>query len=130
MHHGEHLAAVPLVEAELGISLQPVSVPGAVVYAGPSYFLALERLHGRTILVDCGERAGDVLACLRTGLRLLMFSGPDELFARLVSMAEQGGAQVVREVGLPLLDPGEDGDLAWHCRKRLQDAAPGDASSV
>jgi hypothetical protein len=117
------------VEAELGISLQAMSVPDAVVYAGPSYFMALERRHGRSVLVDCGDRAGDVLACLRTGLRTLMFRGNPEVAERLRSIADQHAASLASCLAVPLIEVGEDDDLARSCRRHV-DAAPAANTSV
>ncbi|WP_027135971.1 hypothetical protein [Geminicoccus roseus] len=109
---------MPAVEAEIGLDLLPVSPAGAVVYAGPSFFLELERLHGRSILMDCGGQAGDVLACLRTGLRDLLFTGAMEMADRLEVIAVQQRAALRRSLDLPLLELGVDDDLGHACRIR------------
>jgi hypothetical protein len=123
------MAALAAVEAEFGVTLQAVSAPDAVVYAGPAYFHALERRYGRTILIDCGDRAGDVLACLRTGLRMVLFRGASDFADRLASIASQCGATLAREIEIPRLDPAWDDDLRRFCRRHL-DAAPRAATSV
>jgi hypothetical protein len=109
--------------------LRPLSLPGAIVYAGPAYLRELERLHGRTILVDCGDRAGDVLACLRTGLRDLLFRGDPQLHLRLVSIAGQQGGRVQERLDLPLIETAADDLLAVCCRRWLR-AAPDDVAAV
>lgn len=113
------------IEAELGIALWPVSAPGAVVHAGPAYFKALEELHGRAVTIDCGDRAGDVLACLRTGLRSLLFRGPQDLFGRLAAIARDHDAWLASGLDLPHIEVGDDDDLATCCRARLRGAPPG-----
>jgi hypothetical protein len=114
---------VAAVEAEFGLMILPVSAPGAVVYAGPSFLFALERLAGRPILVDCGERAGDVMASLRTGLRRILFSGRPDVAERLAAMAAQQGGELRRSLDLPLVRLGAQDDLRLACRRHLR-AAP------
>lgn len=111
------------------MTFQAMSAPGAVVYAGPAYLHALERRHGRIILADCGDRAGDVLACLRTGLRMLLFQGSPDLAERLASIATQCHGTLLRELHLPLLQPAWDDDLRRFCRRHF-DTAPGATGSV
>jgi hypothetical protein len=111
------------VEAAFGLTILPVSAPGAVAYAGPSFLFALERLQGRPILVDCGDRAGDVMASLRTGLRQVLFTGRPDVAERLAAMAAQRGGQLYRTVDLPLVHLRAQDDLRLACRRHLR-AAP------
>ncbi|WP_222182224.1 hypothetical protein [Geminicoccus harenae] len=117
------------VECALKLAILPVSPPGAVAYAGPGFFAELERLHGRRILADCGERAGDVLACLRSGLRLLRHGGPAERHERLAAIARALGGELRQEIGLPLLAIDSADDLAARCRAWRR-AAPGASQPV
>ncbi|WP_159709674.1 hypothetical protein [Geminicoccus flavidas] len=107
----------------------PVTPPGAVAYAGPGFFAELERLHGRRILADCGEHAGDVLACLRSGLRLLRHVGPPERYERLAAIARALGGELRQEIGPPLLAMDSADDLPARCRAWRR-AAPGAAQPV
>jgi hypothetical protein len=117
------------VECQLRLVILPVSPPGAIAYAGPGFFAELERLHGRRILADCGDRAGDVLACLRSGLRLLRHVGPGERHERLAAIARALGGELRQEIGLPLLAIDSADDLAVHCRAWCR-AAPGAGQPV
>jgi len=111
-------------ECQLKLAILPVTPPGAVAYAGPGFFAELERLHGRRILADCGERAGDVLACLRSGLRLVRHIGPRERTERLAAIARALGGELRQEIGLPLLAIDSADDLISRCRTWRR-AAPG-----
>jgi len=80
-----------------------VSPPRAASYAGVAFFKALGELLGREITVDCGERAGDVLAALRIGCRKVVFRGDPARLARLQDIARQLGAVVTAAIEPPLL---------------------------
>lgn len=80
-----------------------MSPPGATAYAGVAFFKALGDLLGREITVDCGERAGDVLAALRIGCRKLVYRGDAQRLARLQDIAQQLGAVVTATIEPPLL---------------------------
>lgn len=87
----------------------PVSAQGLAAFAGLGFWHALERELGRSVVVDCGEDAGLVMAGLRAGCRDLLFTGEADIAARLASMAEQAGTRLRRELAGELLDllPGE-----------------------
>lgn len=80
-----------------------MSPPHAAAYAGVAFFKALGELVGHEITVDCGERAGDVLAGLRIGCRKLVYRGDAARLARLQDIALQLGAQVVATIERPLV---------------------------
>ena len=110
------------------MTLVPASASGAIVYAGPAFFMQLQRLHGREIVVDCGTRAGDVLACLRTGLRRLLFAGRPDVAERLAAIADGLGGVVRPTLDLPLIPVGAEDDLAYRCRIFLRTTLGSDAS--
>ncbi|MFO1069766.1 MAG: hypothetical protein U1E14_14700 [Geminicoccaceae bacterium] len=86
------------------------SAPGAAAYAGVGFLAALERALGRTVVADCGDAPGHVLAGLRSGLTRLLFDGHGDVLARLQAIAAQTGAEVTAGLALPtvVLEP-EDG---------------------
>ena len=76
-----------------------VSFPGAGASAGPGWFQEIvERLEAEhpglafEAVLDCGDKAGAVLAALRRGVRHVRFSGHPEAARRLGAIAEQLGA--------------------------------------
>src|ERR1700722_5583548 len=84
--------------AEAGRPVVIASAPDAGIYAGPGWFR--EVLHGAheavpmaqfSSLFDCGEDAGAARAALRAGLEAILFTGRDDMAARLVDIAAQAG---------------------------------------
>ncbi|MGE0152284.1 MAG: hypothetical protein AB7R90_06660 [Reyranellaceae bacterium] len=77
------------------------SPPGASAWLGAGYWAALQE-RARTafpdvdfaLALDCGERAGDVMAALRAGVRVSVFHGASETLAKLQDIAGQSGAHV------------------------------------
>ena len=67
-------------------------------FAGVGYWRALEQAVGQSIVIDCGDDAGLVMAALRAGCRELLFTGPEEVAAKLEGMAEQVGGTLLREL--------------------------------
>jgi hypothetical protein len=77
------------------------SPPGAAAWLGAGYWAALQdKARGEfpdvafTLALDCGDRAGDVMAALRAGVAVSLFRGPAETLAKLQDMAGQTGQQV------------------------------------
>lgn len=78
------------------------SGPVASAYLGAAYFAALERAarrrapRGRArFVLDCGDRAGDALAALRSGVKAVCFAGPPGVRRKLADLARQSGARVL-----------------------------------
>ncbi len=97
----------------------------AAAYLGPRWFsdlvdLAAAEYPGVTVdsLLDCGDRAGLVLAALRVGLKQVRFTGSRSAAVRLGQIAAAQGATVIvrRPVALDLLD---HPDPARACREWL-----------
>lgn len=87
-----------------------VSTPHLAAFAGVGFLRALEEALGQTIVADCGDDAGLVMAALRAGLRDILFTGDERLRQPLLEMAQALGGQVRFELDLPVvrLEPGED----------------------
>jgi hypothetical protein len=90
-----------------------LSAPGAAVYAGAGWWLALiEAAAGGAPppphLLDCGAAAGRALEALRAGQRHLIFQAPDAIFAEVSAIAASFGAVVLRAPP-PSLDLGRIG---------------------
>ena len=76
----------------------PVTAPGLAAFAGAGYWRAVEEALGQAVIVDGGEDAGLVMACLRAGCRDLLFTGEPALAAKLADMAAQRGATLRRSL--------------------------------
>jgi hypothetical protein len=84
------------------------SPPGASSYLGAGFWKALQdRAEAEfadvtfTLALDCADRAGDVLAALRTGVRCIVFAGADEVAVKLRDMAGQTGAEILADCQMP-----------------------------
>ena len=73
-----------------------VSAPGSAAFAGVGFWHAVEQALDRTVVIDCGDDAGAVMAALRAGCRDLLFSGPEEIATKLDDMGRQMGARLRR----------------------------------
>ena len=78
------------------------SPQGASAWLGAGFWKALQdKADGQfadiefTLALDCADRAGDVLAALRAGVRAIVFSGPTEVAEKLRDIAGQTGARVI-----------------------------------
>jgi hypothetical protein len=77
------------------------SPPGASAWLGGGYWAALQE-RARTefpdvefsLALDCAGGAGDVMAALRAGVKLSIFTGPAETLRKLQEMADQLGYAV------------------------------------
>ena len=107
--------------AELGCAVELRSAPGAAAYAGVGYLKALGEAAGHELLIDCGDDPGIAMAALRTGCRRLSFAGAAAAAQRLREMAEQVGAVLVHETGVPAaLELAPEDDAAAMVRAQLQ----------
>ena len=93
-----------------GLELRIASAPHLAAFAGVGFLQAIEQALGRTIIADCGDDAGLVMAALRTGLREILFSGDERLRQPLQEMAQAVGGRVRFELEPPVIrfEPGED----------------------
>lgn len=83
---------------EQGAPVTLVSAPGLAAFAGPGYWRAVELELQRSVVLDCGDDAGLVLAALRAGCRDLLFTGPRALADKLADMAAQLGGRLRRDL--------------------------------
>jgi hypothetical protein len=121
--------------AEAGRPGVIASAPDAGIYAGPGWFR--EVLHGAheavpmaqfSSLFDCGDDAGAAMAALRAGLEAILFTGRDDMAARLVDIAAQAGARLATERPTAALDLGasffaDDETLRRRCADALASSA-------
>jgi hypothetical protein len=126
IHSLTHLRAALAAGAETGRPIVALSAVGASGFAGAAWFAALiEQGRGEfpdvplTAMLDCADRAGDVPAALRLGLRHVIFTGHSEAAIRLGDIASQTGAAIVatRPAGCDLIDAKDPFRTAQaHCR--------------
>lgn len=106
--------AVLAAAAALGLSVELVSAPGLARFAGPGFCVALERLLGRPLLIDCADEPGTALAALRAGARRVLVRGVPGVEGALSDIARRLGAELATRPPSPLLvlPPGEDAAAA------------------
>jgi hypothetical protein len=97
-----------------------LSAPGAGVYAGAGWWLALVAAAAEGAppphVLDCGATAGRALEALRAGQKRLILQAPDAIFAEVAAIAASYGATVLRTTpaSLDLGRPGGARQLtAW-----------------
>lgn len=97
-----------------GLSVQLVSAPGLARFAGAGFCVALERLLGRPLLIDCADEPGLALAALRAGARRVLVRGAPGVEGALFDIARRLGAELATRPPSPLLvlAPGEDAAAA------------------
>ena len=78
--------------------------------AGVGFLRGVEERLGRSVIADCGDDAGLVMAALRAGLREVLFTGEERLRPALSEMAEALGGRLRTGVEEPVLalEPGEN----------------------
>jgi hypothetical protein len=95
---------------QLGVAVELVSADYVAAFAGVGFLHGVEERLGRSVIADCGDDAGLVMAALRAGLRDLLFTGDERLGPALCEMAEAVGGRL--RAGLDgrslALEPGED----------------------
>jgi hypothetical protein len=128
VHSLEHARAAVAAAASLGVPVTLVSAPGAAAYVGAPWFrevvAAARAEHPEAAvdcILDCGARAGDVMAALRAGIPAVRFTGRKDVAAKLAAIAEGSGARLVtrRPRALDLLDEAdpEAACRAWLARR-------------
>lgn len=92
------------VAAEVGRPLVLLSAPCAAAHGGAGWFRGViaeaanefpEVAH--TAILDCDDRAGDVLGAIASGARFILFTGRGDVRARLADIAGQAGAEILSE---------------------------------
>jgi len=87
----------------LGVPITLVSAPNAAASMGPAWFRNIVRDVERTYpgldveaVLDCGDAAGYVLAALRAGVKMVLFSGKPSAATKLKDIAGTYGARLAR----------------------------------
>jgi len=103
VHSLAHLRAALAAGEASGRKVVALSAPAATAYAGPEWFPALIRqaraetpAADLTAILDCGDRAGDVMAALKAGATCIVFTGHPDAGRRLAAIAAQTGARILR----------------------------------
>lgn len=122
--HGIREAAAALRAADPALGLVLLSAPGAGVYAGAGWFVALCRQAAAARpgvpvrpMLDCADAAGAVLAALRVGVPAVVFTGDAAIAERLSVLAAAQGAQLLDSAPTALDLAGlRTDDAWWQCR--------------
>jgi acyl-CoA reductase-like NAD-dependent aldehyde dehydrogenase len=127
VHGLPHLLAALKAGAESGRPIVAISAVAASAYAGALWFAEMTQA-GReefpdaqlTAILDCGDRAGDVLVALQAGIACVIFTGHPEAARRLTAIAAETGATILttRPASFDLLNL-RDPDFA--ARRRCAD---------
>ena len=127
VHGLPHLRAALKAGMESGRPVVALSAEAASAYAGAGWFAAMIQA-GRdefpdvplTAILDCGDRAGDVLVALQAGIACVIFTGHPEAAQRLSAIAAETGATILttRAASFDLLNL-RDPDFA--ARRRCTD---------
>lgn len=104
VHGLPHLRAALKAGAQSGRPIVAISAIAASAYAGAGWFAEMIRA-GReefpnaelTAILDCGDRAGDVLVALQAGIACVIFTGHPEAARRLTAIAAEAGATILAE---------------------------------
>lgn len=124
IHSLEHARVALGAAGALKVPVTLASSPGASAYVGPAWFHEVVRLAKAEFpeveavaMMDCAERAGDVLAALRQGLPRVRFTGRKAVAGKLAAIAEAQGAELVtgrlRALDLRGIDDPETACRAW-----------------
>src|SRR5579864_2025139 len=126
IHSLDHARAALDAAAAVGVPVTLASAIGAGGYAGPLWFKAVieAALHDHpgvtaAAVLDCGDEAGTTLGALRAGLKLVRFTGRDDVRERLAAIAAQLGAAIESGEPVPALDLLDAADPARLCRAYL-----------
>lgn len=130
VHDIGHVRAALTAAQEAGAAAELWSPPFGGQTHGGAYWAALEALARESfegvdfsLVVDCGDRAGDAMAALDAGCQRLRFQGHATARQRLAEMAGRVGAILVD--GPPperdLWQPSGVDDALARCRALLRD---------
>ncbi len=126
-----HGAADLARAAAPGLAFTLLSAPGAAIFAGPGWWLALAALARQrhaalaaTDILDCADAPGLALAALRLGQRTLILDPATPAFAAVAATAEAAGACLLatRPPALDLADRTADRRIAAWLAPRDSDA--------
>ena len=137
VHSWKHVAAVLQAAREQRRAVWLLTPVGASYTFGAGFWSAIAARQrdlypdvDARLAVDCDDAPGHVLACLRSGLRWLVFAGNPAARARLLDIATQQEARLIDRPtdALDLLGC-RDADLMQTVAARLRTAmpAPGEA---
>jgi hypothetical protein len=113
IHSLDHARAALAAAAALDVPVIIASAPGAAAYLGPQWLsevaalAAAEHPDARvSVLLDCGDAPGHVLAALRQGIKRIRFTGRAAVAGKLAALAKRQGAELIRgrRKALDLLD--------------------------
>ncbi|MCX8102535.1 MAG: hypothetical protein N3D77_15000 [Geminicoccaceae bacterium] len=118
VHDRLQAEAALAVEAELGLSILLAASAELVRFVGPGYLVALGRLVGRPIALDCGAEPGTALAALRAGARVLVLHPAAPRRDAVEQIARRLGAELRPSLPAPVLAlaPGEDAAAVLRAR--------------
>ncbi|MDJ0611185.1 MAG: class II fructose-bisphosphate aldolase [Kiloniellales bacterium] len=126
VHSLDHARAALGAARELGAPVTLATAPAASAYLGPAWLPEVAALAAEAVpdvdcslLLDCGDRAGDVMAALRAGVSQVVFDGPEAVAAKLDAIAEDCGGRLLR-VRPPSLDLMARDDALEACRDWLR----------
>ena len=104
VHGLPHLRAALKAGTEAGRPVIALSAEAAGAYAGALWFAEMiQAAHEEfpnaelTAILDCGDRAGDVLVALQAGIARVIFTGHPEAACRLTAIAAETGATILAE---------------------------------
>ena len=105
---------------DLGVAITLFSAPNAVASIGPAWFRGIVRdlEHAYPdldveVVLDCGDAAGYAMAALRSGIKIIRFSGSPSTTRKIEDIAATHGARLVRRPSRILDTRGEqDTDTA------------------
>lgn len=130
VHNLDHARAALAAAQDLGVPVTLATAPGASAYLGPAWLLQIAALARAEfpevvcdLLLDCGERAGDVMAALREGVPCVVYDGPETAARKLEAIAEGHGAELVRNPP-EALDLLHRADALKACREWLAGERP------
>jgi DNA-binding transcriptional LysR family regulator len=104
VHGLPHLHAALAAGAQSGRAVVALSGVGASGYAGADWFMAMIEQGRRdypdvvlTAILDCADRAGDVLVAFQAGVRHVVFTGHPRAAERLATIAVGYDASILSE---------------------------------
>lgn len=131
VHSAAHARAALAAAEKTGSAVTLESAPGAGIYGGGAYFVALIRQAAQThpgavftAILDCGDQPGWAMAALDAGCKALRFHGKKNAAAPLAALAQQYGAQLLRGPAAGAIDLLYEKDPLAACMARLTPLSP------
>lgn len=123
VHNLEHAKAALQLAAEFKQTVVLRSAPAAAAYLSPPVFKAMidEAVASSSpttfkAVLDCGNQSGMAMNALRHGIKCIRTDVEKDVFAKLVSIAEQSEATVLPYNDDPVLDLQTVDDIETACR--------------